>query len=69
MIVLVTDGHLPYPYGRETTGFEVAKLAGTIAKVLGVTVLVGPYTSDGRTPAVIEFPGVYIAEIHSSVEK
>ena len=23
--VLVTDGHLPYPYGRELTGYEVAR--------------------------------------------
>jgi hypothetical protein len=23
MTVFVTDGHLPYPYGRETTGYEV----------------------------------------------
>jgi hypothetical protein len=26
MVVLVTDGHLPYPYGRETTGYEVSDL-------------------------------------------
>jgi hypothetical protein len=25
--VLVTDGHLPYPFGREMTGYEVANLA------------------------------------------
>src|SRR6202140_3717850 len=32
MTVLVTDGHLPYPYGRETTGYEVASLADTLVK-------------------------------------
>jgi hypothetical protein len=43
--VLVTDGHLPYPYGRELTGYEVAELSDTIskAKAAGVAVLVGPY--------------------------
>ena len=64
--VFVTDGHLPYPYGRETTGYEVPSLAGTLAKaqLLGVNILVQPYTSDGRTAAMVEFPGGYIAEIH-----
>jgi hypothetical protein len=28
----VTDGHLPYPYGRETTGYEVTNLNDTVAK-------------------------------------
>src|SRR5438445_58274 len=28
--VLVTDGHLPYPYGREVTGYEVSDLSATI---------------------------------------
>lgn len=27
-----TDGHLPYPYGRETTGYEVANLADALAR-------------------------------------
>ena len=64
--VFVTDGHLPYPYGREITGYEVSSLAGTLAKglSLGVSILVQPYTSDGRTAAMVEFPGGYIAEIH-----
>jgi hypothetical protein len=62
----VTDGHLPYPYGREITGYEVPSLAGTLAnaQALGVSILVQPYTSDGRTAAMVEFPGGYIAEIH-----
>lgn len=71
MVVLVTDGHLPYPYGRETTGYEVADLAATLAKAkeAGATVLVEPYTSDGRSAALVMFPGGYIAEIHSLAEK
>jgi hypothetical protein len=69
LTVLVTDGHLPYPYGRETTGYEVADLAGTLAKAkaAGVAILVGPYTAGNRTAAMVQFPGGYIAEIHSRV--
>jgi hypothetical protein len=69
MAVLVTDGHLPYPYGRETTGYEVANLAGTLgkAKAAGVSVLAGPYSADRRNSAMVQFPGGFIAEIHSAV--
>jgi hypothetical protein len=67
MTVFVTDGHLPYPYGREVTGYEVRDLQATLtrAKDSGARVLVEPYTSDGRTAAVVQFPGGYIAEIHA----
>lgn len=67
--VLVIDGNLPYPYGRELTGYEVANLANTLAKAqaAGVTILVAPYASDGRKAAMVQFPGGYIAEIHSTV--
>ena len=66
LTVFVTDGHLPYPYGRETTGYEVTNLKETFAKAesLGVKTLVQPYSSSGRTAAIIEFPGGYVAEIH-----
>jgi predicted enzyme related to lactoylglutathione lyase len=68
LTVLVTDGHLPYPYGRETTGYEVADLPATLARAAaaGVTVLAGPYTSRGRTAAMVAFPGGYVAEIHAA---
>jgi hypothetical protein len=67
LTVLVTDGHLPYPYGREVTGYEVTNLTDTLvkAKAAGVATLVGPYTADRRTAAVVQFPGGYIAEIHA----
>lgn len=67
MTVFVTDGHLPYPYGHELTGYEVASLSDTLAKgkAHGVKVLVEPYTSEGRESAVVEFPGGYVAEIHA----
>jgi hypothetical protein len=66
LTVFVTDGHLPYPYGREMTGYEVSGLKETLAKAesLGVRILVQPYSSNGRTAAIIEFPGGYVAEIH-----
>lgn len=65
--LLVTDGHLPYPYGRETTGYEVADVAATLvkAKMSGATVLVEPYKTDEREAALVQFPGGYIAEIHA----
>lgn len=67
LTILVTDGHLPYPFGRETTGYEVENLDAvlTTAKAAGVTVLVAPYMADGRNAAMVQFPGGYIAEVHS----
>ena len=67
LAVFVTDGHLPYPYGRELTGYEVANLGETLkkARAAGATVLVEPYSLDDRQAAMVQFPGGYIAEIHS----
>jgi hypothetical protein len=69
--VLVTDGHLPYPYGREITGYEVANLSDSLskAKAAGVAVLVAPYKAADRNAAMVRFPGGYIAEIHSLVSR
>src|ERR1700730_3922270 len=71
LTALVTDGHLPYPYGRETTGYEVPNLPDTLtkAKAAGVEVLVPPYKIDERDAVVVQFPGGYIAEIHSITKK
>jgi len=71
LTALVTDGHLPYPYGRETTGYEVTNLTDTLtkAKASGVDVLVPPYKTDQREAVVVQFPGGYIAEIHSVIKK
>jgi predicted enzyme related to lactoylglutathione lyase len=65
--VLVTDGHLPYPYGLELTGYDVTDLNATLAKAsqAGARILVEPYTADGRRAAMVQFPGGYIAEIHA----
>src|SRR5215470_3414660 len=67
MTVLVTDGHLPYPYGYELTGYDVDNLSETLkkAKAAGANVLAGPYAADGRHAAMVQFPGGYIAEVHS----
>ena len=66
MLVLVSDGHLPYPLGRELTGYEVTDLDDTLAKAraAGVKVLREPEAQDDRTAAFVEFPGGYVAEIH-----
>jgi hypothetical protein len=71
LTVLVTDGHLPFPYGREITGYEVARLADTLAKAnaAGVAILVAPYSADRRDAALVQFPGGFIAEIHSPASK
>jgi predicted enzyme related to lactoylglutathione lyase len=68
LTVLVTDGHLPYPYGRELTGYEVSDLPSTLDKATasGAKILVPAFTSGGRQSAVVEFPGGYIAEIHAA---
>ena len=67
MTVLVTDGHLPWPRGRETTGYEVADLAATLDKATaaGAKVPVAPFASGGRHVAMVEFPGGYVAELHA----
>jgi len=68
VLVLVTDGHLPYPYGHELTGYEVANLSDTLgkAKAAGASVLVEPFTSQGRQSSIVQFPGGYVAEIHAA---
>ncbi len=67
MLVLVTDGHLPYPFGHEITGYEVADLAATLskAKAANVRILWGPHIAKDQTTAIVEFPGGYVAELHS----
>jgi hypothetical protein len=69
--VLVTDGHLPFPYGRELTGYETLDLDTTLAqaKLAGARVLVEPYSANDRRSAIVQFPGGYIAEVHATVGK
>ena len=69
--VLVTDGHLPYPYGREVTGYEVSDLSATVGKAesAGAAVLVKSYMVGDREAAILRFPGGYIAEVHTASHK
>ncbi|MCA3863483.1 MAG: glyoxalase, partial [Burkholderia sp.] len=71
MTVLATDGHLPYPFGHDMTGYEVPDLAATLkkAEAAGVTVLVPAFTSAGRDAALVQLPGGYVAEIHSGAAR
>src|ERR1700722_10889571 len=65
--VSVIDGHLPYPFGRELTGYQVQNLGATLdkAKAAGARILSPPYMTNGRSSAIVQFPGGYIAEVHS----
>jgi predicted enzyme related to lactoylglutathione lyase len=67
LLAIVTDGHLPYPFGHEMSGYEVPDLVATLAKAraAGVTVLVEPHPFDGGQAALLRFPGGYVAEIHA----
>jgi hypothetical protein len=63
----VTDGALPHPFGRELSGFEVADLGAALrgGGAEGLQTLVTPFHSQDRTAAVVQFPGGFIAELHS----
>ncbi|MFC3651149.1 VOC family protein [Dyella humi] len=67
MQVNVTDGHLPYPYGHEISGYEVSDLDATLAKATaaGAKILSPRYDASDRSSAIVQFPGGYIAEIHA----
>lgn len=67
MSVIVSDGQLPWPYGRDMTGYEVSDLSATLAKATsaGVETLVPAHAEGDRRSAIVRFPGGYIAEIHA----
>jgi hypothetical protein len=67
MTLIVSDGQLAWPYGRDMTGYEVSDLAGTLAKAqaAGVETLVATHAEGDRQAAIVRFPGGYIAEIHA----
>lgn len=71
MTVFVSDGQLPWPYGRDMTGYEVADMDATLAKAktAGVETLVAPQSVAGRQSAILRFPGGYIAEVHAPEAK
>lgn len=67
-LIFATDGQMPYPWGRETTGYEVRDLDATIlkAEAAGVYVRVEPINAAGRRTSFFEFPGGYTAEVHAA---
>ena len=71
MVVLVSNGQIPWPYGRDMTGYEVADLAATLdkAKAAGAEILVPAYSAGDRQAAMVRFPGGYIAEIHATAAR
>lgn len=66
MLIFVTDGKLPYPFGLELTGYDVADLDKTLANAIaaGVKILVPPFSITNGRSTIVQFPGGYIAEIH-----
>nr|WP_241127375.1 glyoxalase [Novosphingobium terrae] len=71
MLVLVSDGQLPWPYGRDMTGYQVDDLGATLTKATaaGAQVLVTPHAAGGRQSAMVSFPGGYIAEVHQNAAR
>jgi hypothetical protein len=67
MQIMATDGQLPYPFGYDISGYEVRDLNGTLAQARdhGAKVLVAPIDTVERLSAIVQFPGGFIAEIHS----
>lgn len=71
MTVMVSNGQLPWPYGRDMTGYAVADLSATLARAqaAGVETLVPSHPEADRQSAIVRFPGGYIAEIHSQTAR
>ncbi len=69
MMVIVSDGQLPWPYGREVTGYTVTNLQATLAKAsaAGSRHWCRRMSRATRQSAMVRFPGGYIAEIHAPV--
>lgn len=56
--IFVTDGHLPYPFGHERTGYGVDDLPATLAKATasGAQVLWRSTAAERRASALVRFP-------------
>jgi predicted enzyme related to lactoylglutathione lyase len=67
MQIMATDGQLPYPFGHEISGYEVADLQDTLTKATahGAKLIAAPVDLDDRRTAMLLFPGGFIAEVHS----
>lgn len=71
MVIIVSDGQLPWPYGHDMTGYEVTDLDATLtkARAAGAAVIVPTQPDGDRQAAIVRFPGGYIAEIHSGAAR
>ncbi|MDB5723708.1 MAG: glyoxalase [Novosphingobium sp.] len=71
LTVMVSDNQLPWPFGRDMTGYEVADLRATLTKAqaAGVEMLIAPHVETDRQTAIVRFPGGYIAELHAPVAR
>jgi hypothetical protein len=71
MLVIVSDGQVPWPYGHEVTGYTVSNLPDTLAEASAADVetLVPAHADGDRQSAMVRFPGGYIAEIHAPVTR
>lgn len=69
--IFVTDGHLPYPFGRELTGYAVSDLQETLDKASdsGAKILWRSSNAEKEASALVQFPGGYIAEIHPAARQ
>jgi predicted enzyme related to lactoylglutathione lyase len=66
--VIVTDGHLAWPYGTEVTGYEVDDLDATLGRATasGARIVVAAHAEGDRRAAMLQFPGGYVAEVHGA---
>lgn len=66
--VLITHGQIAWPYGTEMTGYEVGDLDATLqrARDSGAKVVVDAHAEGKRRAAMIQFPGGYVAEVHTA---
>jgi hypothetical protein len=66
LALFVTDGKLPYPFGRENIGYAVDNVSATLARAqrTGARVLSPPKHVGTGSSAMVIFPGGYIAEVH-----
>ncbi|QNT78316.1 glyoxalase [Entomobacter blattae] len=60
--IFITNGHLNYPFGRETFGYKTENLWDTLTKA--VKAGADPLYSNNTDSTILQFPGGYIAELH-----
>jgi predicted enzyme related to lactoylglutathione lyase len=68
VVAFVVDAKLPWPYGREQAGIGVSSVSETVKKATaaGATVVVAPFSTEGRISTMLQFPGGYVVEAHGA---